>query len=104
MNDKRIKRDLLFGRVFSGDNDSVCPTSSTQAWIYDLGVSPIPEKDWNQWTVDNQTAGFLTEFDLGDRSHSRFIFATVHGAGHEVPAYRPVEALILFQKFLRGEL
>jgi len=94
----------LWMLVFSGDNDSVCSTSSTQAWIYDLGVDPIHDHDWNEWTVNQQTAGFVTRFDLGDKSHSKFIFATVHGAGHEVPAYRPMEALELFTQFLHNEL
>lgn len=90
--------------VFSGDNDSVCSTSSTQAWIYDLGVDPFPMQDWNEWSVNEQTAGFLTRFNLGEETHSKFIFATIHGAGHEAAAYRPVEALELFKNFIRGEL
>ena len=90
--------------VFSGDDDSVCSTSSTQAWIYNLGVDPLSDQDWSEWRVDKQTAGFVTRFDLGGKTHSRFIFATVHGAGHEVPAYRPIEALELFKKFIRNEL
>jgi carboxypeptidase C (cathepsin A) len=64
------------------------------------------------WKFENQTAGYLTEFDLGgggnDNSNSNsnsssFIFATVHGAGHEVPAYRPAEAFALFKSFFNGE-
>lgn len=90
--------------IYSGDNDSICSTSSTQAWIYDLGVKPVPGKDWNEWTLNHQTAGFLTHFDLGEHTKSKFIFATVHGAGHEVPAYRPMEALALFTNFLNDEL
>ena len=53
--------------VFSGDNDSVCSTSSTQAWIYDLGVDPLPGRDWHEWSIERQTAGFVTKFDLGKR-------------------------------------
>ena len=90
--------------IYSGDDDSVCSTSSTQAWIYDLGVQPHLDKDWNEWSVNKQTAGFVTHFDLGESSSSNFIFATVHGAGHEVPAYRPKEALKLFRKFLSNKL
>ena len=90
--------------VFSGDNDSVCSTSSTQAWIYDLGVDPFPMQDWNEWSVDEQTAGFLTRFNLGEKSLSKFIFATIHGAGHEAAAYRPIEALELFRSFIHNEL
>jgi len=60
----------------------------------------------------DQTAGFLTVFDVSgaanasspSSSSSFFAFATVHGAGHEVAAYRPVEALDLFRRFLNDDL
>lgn len=42
-------------------------------------------------------AGHLEEYEGG------FAFATVLGAGHEVPATNPVEALALFQSFIAGE-
>lgn len=57
---------------------------------------------WRPWTYNNQTAGYLTEFDLGQDNDSTFSFVTVHSAGHEVPAYKPAEALALFQSFLSG--
>ena len=50
----------------------------------------------------NQTAGYLTEFELGPDNDSSFSFVTVHGAGHEVPAYKPAEALDLFESFFSG--
>ena len=95
-------------------NEIVCSTASTQYWIWDIGAEPYSDKTWIPWKVENQTAGFMTEFDLGfktssssdndnDDDRSSFIFATVHGAGHEVPAYRPVEALALFTSFFSGE-
>jgi cathepsin A (carboxypeptidase C)/serine carboxypeptidase-like clade 2 len=80
----------------------VCSTAATQSWIYNIGVDPKPEKFWNAWHVNNQTAGYVTEFDLGE-TDSSFLFVTVHGAGHEVPAYRPVEALSLFKSYFSGE-
>ena len=88
---------MLFFPIFK-----VCSTASTQYWIYDVGVSPKDGQLWKPWKVNKQTAGYVTEFDLGDDSDSSFTFATVHGAGHEVPAYRPEEALILFQSFFSG--
>jgi carboxypeptidase C (cathepsin A) len=33
-----------------------------------------------------------------------FTFMTIHGAGHEVPAYRPEYALRMIEQFLKGEL
>ena len=43
-----------------------------------------------------QQAGFLTTFTEG------LSFATVHHAGHEVPAYQPERALQLFRNYLDG--
>ena len=84
--------------IFSGDDDSVCATDGTQAWLWELGV---PAKEvWRPWKVNGQVAGFWTTFDL--QSQATLEFATVHGAGHEVPTYRPMEAFELFRLFLHG--
>jgi carboxypeptidase C (cathepsin A) len=87
--------------VFSGDDDSICSTSGTQDWIWGLGVEAT--RMWKAWKVEEQTAGFVTHFDLGDQTDATFLFVTVHRAGHEVPAYRPVEALALFRNYFSGE-
>jgi len=86
--------------VYSGDDDSVCGTIGTQRWIYDLGFSV--DSLWNTWTLDGQTAGYITTFNTPFSKESRFAFITVHGAGHEVPTYKPKEALDLFQKYLQN--
>jgi carboxypeptidase C (cathepsin A) len=88
--------------VFSGDDDSVCSLEGTQMWIWDLGVKAKSRKTWQPWLVHNQTAGFVTHFEL-KHTDSTFTFATVHGAGHEVPAYRPMEALELLKNYLNGK-
>jgi carboxypeptidase C (cathepsin A) len=80
--------------VYSGDDDSVCATVGTQDWIYDLGYKTTSL--WKTWYLDGQTAGFVTKFEVP------LTFVTVHAAGHEVPAYKPKEALDLFQKYLDG--
>ena len=93
--------------VYSGDDDSVCGTIGTQRWIYDLGFSVA--KSWDTWYVDGQTAGYITNFKtekyingrrINDIVSSRFAFVTVHGAGHEVPTYKPREAFELFSMYL----
>lgn len=89
--------------VYSGDDDSVCSTLGTQEWIYNLGADPMSGHLWKPWKTNGQTAGFVTHFDLGNKTEATFTFATVHGAGHEVPTYRPIEALQMFKIFLRGE-
>jgi len=79
--------------VFSGDDDSVCGTIGTQSWVWELGYAVI--KKWSPWHFNGQVAGFELRFD-GLR------FATVHGAGHEVPAFKPGPSLQLFNAFLEG--
>ena len=88
--------------VYSGDDDSVCGTIGTQKWIYDLGF-PV-DNLWTTWMVDGQTAGYSTTFKTPFGKDSRFAFMTVHGAGHEVPTYKPKEALDLFQRYLQNDI
>ena len=88
--------------VYSGDDDSVCGTIGTQRWIYDLGFPLV--QDWTTWYVDGQTAGYISKFKTPYSKESRFSFMTVHGAGHEVPTYKPKEALDLFEKYLNNKI
>lgn len=84
--------------VYSGDDDSVCSTQGTQQWIWDLGYN-ISGHMWSPYQVNNQTAGYITQW-----KDTNMAFATVHGAGHEVPAYTPSIALYLYNAFLDGDL
>jgi len=84
--------------VFSGDDDDVCATVGTQSWIWDLGYK-VSGKSWQSYTVNGQTAGYLTKW-----ANTKMAFATVHGAGHEVPTYKPEVALYLWDSYLKGEL
>ena len=88
--------------VYSGDDDSVCGTIGTQRWIYDLGFPLV--QDWTTWYLDGQTAGYISKFKTPFSQESRFSFMTVHGAGHEVPTYKPKEALDLFEKYLSNTI
>mmetsp|Transcript_5905 Transcript_5905/g.10972 ORF Transcript_5905/g.10972 Transcript_5905/m.10972 type:complete len:326 (-) Transcript_5905:126-1103(-) len=92
--------------IFSGDDDSICSLAGTQAWIWEVGASWKEKNVWNPWVVGNQTAGYLTQFDVPaskNGTKGSFTLATIHGAGHEVPAYRPMEALTMLRKFLAGK-
>jgi len=90
--------------VYSGDDDGVCGTIGTQRWIYDLGFSV--SSLWDTWYVDGQTAGYITKFNTPPKGSkdTRFSFMTVHFAGHEVPTYKPKEALQLFQMYLDNKI
>lgn len=79
--------------IYSGDADSVCATSGTQTWAYDLGY-PVTDK-WTTWEVDDQVAGYVTKFD-------GYSLVTVHNAGHEVPSFQPKIALSMLRRFLNN--
>ncbi len=85
--------------VYSGDDDSVCGTIGTQSWIYDLGYDVKKGREWVDWKINGQTAGYLAQF-----KDTAFAFATVHNAGHEVPTYQPEAALGLFQAYLSKDV
>lgn len=82
--------------VFSGDDDSVCGTWGAQKWIWDLGGTV--DKHWTPYTTpDGQLAGYHANF-----RHKNLAFVTVHGAGHEVPQYKPAAARVVWERFLEG--
>lgn len=74
----------------------------TQNWIYDVKGADIISlyKSWyyNDTNYGRQPGGYLTQFT------NYFSFATVHFAGHEVPAYQPEKALSLFAAYLNGSI
>eukprot|EP00597_Dinobryon_sp_UTEXLB2267_P017630 CAMPEP_0201114278 /NCGR_PEP_ID=MMETSP0812-20130820/78309_1 /ASSEMBLY_ACC=CAM_ASM_000668 /TAXON_ID=98059 /ORGANISM="Dinobryon sp., Strain UTEXLB2267" /LENGTH=479 /DNA_ID=CAMNT_0047377899 /DNA_START=9 /DNA_END=1448 /DNA_ORIENTATION=+ len=83
--------------VYSGDDDSVCGTVGTQSWIWGLGYT-VSGSQWQTYTVDSQTAGYVTQW-----ANTKLGFLTIHGAGHEVPTYKPEVALDMWSKYLNGD-
>lgn len=92
--DNNFGLDIL---VYSGDDDGVCATIGTQEWIWDLGYS-VAGKAWQVYTVEGQTAGYQTMW-----KNTKLGFLTIHGAGHEVPTYKPDVALDMWARYLKGE-
>ena len=89
--------------IYSGDDDGVCGTIGTQRWIYDLGF-PV-ESLWKTWyNNEGQTAGYITKFATPFVRENRLHFVTVHFAGHEVPTYKPSEALQLFEMYINNKI
>ncbi|CAL9227483.1 unnamed protein product [Arabidopsis halleri] len=80
--------------IFSGDTDSVVPVTATRFSLSHLNL-PVKTR-WYPWYYDNQVGGW-TEVYKG------LTFATIRGAGHEVPLFEPKRALILFRSFLAGK-
>ncbi|KAM3237498.1 serine carboxypeptidase-like 17 isoform X1 [Capsicum annuum] len=78
--------------IYSGDHDKVVSFQSTQAWIKSLNYSIVD--DWRTWTVDNQVAGYTRSYS------NQMTFATVKGAGHTAPEYKPRECLAMLTRWI----
>ncbi|XP_072973692.1 serine carboxypeptidase-like 7 [Typha angustifolia] len=78
--------------VYSGDHDFGVPFLGTEAWIRSLNF-PIVD-DWRSWNSGDQSAGFTITYS------NNMTFATVKGAGHTAPEYRPKECLAMVDRWL----
>ncbi|KAI6678195.1 hypothetical protein NL676_038991 [Syzygium grande] len=80
--------------IYSGDHDMVIPYLGTQAWIDTLNLT-ISE-DWHAWFVDGQVAGYATLYSYFP---SLLTYATVKGAGHTAPEYKPKQCFELINRW-----
>lgn len=83
--------------MYSGDADSVVNFIGTERWIGSQGLRlPVVEK-WHAWFgPDRQHAGYVQVYE-------GLTFKTVKGAGHMVPAVRPLHALNMFECYIFGK-
>nr|GMD47787.1 serine carboxypeptidase-like 34 [Ipomoea batatas] len=73
--------------VYSGDTDGRIPVTATRYTLTKLGLNII--QDWTPWYTDNkQVGGWTIEYE-------GLVFVTVRGAGHQVPTFKPKQALQL---------
>lgn len=82
---------------YSGDVDiATVPFAFTQECLYQLRRPLVSQ--WKPWYLPgtNSVAGYVEAFD-------RFTYATIKGAGHEVPEYQPAEAYYVFENFLKNQ-
>ncbi|XP_010067792.2 serine carboxypeptidase-like 40 [Eucalyptus grandis] len=80
--------------VISGDTDGRVPVTSTRR---SLSKMKLPTKSpWRPWFLGGEVGGYVQVYK-GDLT-----FATVRGAGHQVPSYQPKRALSLISHFLAG--
>ncbi|RHY13067.1 hypothetical protein DYB25_009342, partial [Aphanomyces astaci] len=92
--------------VYSGDADATVPFLGTQRWLttpnMDNNVSDGLDlsivSPWQSWVgPDKQLAGYTVRY-------TNLTFTTVKGAGHMVPATRPLHALYLFECFVYSQV
>ncbi|KAK9699369.1 hypothetical protein RND81_08G169700 [Saponaria officinalis] len=91
---RQLIKDGIKIWVFSGDVDSVVPVTASRFALGQLKLQiKIP---WYPWYVNKQVGGWTEVYE-------GLTFATVRGAGHEVPMFKPRAALQLFQSFLTNK-
>jgi len=85
--------------IYSGDQDSIIPLTGTRTLVNNLAAflqlnTTVPYRVWFQ---GKQVAGWVQVYG------NILSFATVRGAGHEVPFSQPERSLVLFKAFLQGQ-
>ncbi|XP_062190286.1 serine carboxypeptidase II-3-like [Phragmites australis] len=86
--------------VYSGDIDGRVPVTSTRYSVNQLQL-PVATK-WRPWFSSTQGAGEVGGYVVKYKGNLSLV--TVRGAGHEVPSYQPLRALVLVQNFLAGKM
>ncbi|KVI05276.1 Peptidase S10, serine carboxypeptidase [Cynara cardunculus var. scolymus] len=80
--------------VFSGDTDGRIPVTATRLSLTKLGLKIVEE--WSPWYSNHQVGGWTIAYE-------GLMFVTVRGAGHQVPTFKPKEALQLVDHFLSNQ-
>ena len=89
--------------VYSGDVDGVVPTLASRRWIDGMGGQRTVTEPWQPWmSSSGQLGGWRMKFLQGDlHVGGELTFATVRGAGHQVPTFQSERADDLFSWFLQ---
>lgn len=78
--------------IFSGDTDGRIPTTATRLALRKLGLKIT--QTWTPWyTFNLQVGGWRVEYE-------GLTYVTVRGAGHQVPTFKPKQALQIVKHFL----
>ncbi|XP_071716460.1 serine carboxypeptidase-like 18 [Rutidosis leptorrhynchoides] len=82
--------------IFSGDHDMMVPHVGTRNWINTLNLTIDSDSNWVAWYTNGQDAGYQTTYVNHNYS---LVFATVKGAGHTAPEFRPEECFELVKRW-----
>ncbi|TYZ68377.1 hypothetical protein PybrP1_000621 [[Pythium] brassicae (nom. inval.)] len=84
--------------IYSGDADSNVNFMGTERWIGEEGLKLHVTKKWEAWFgPDQQLAGYAQGYD-------GLTYKTIKGAGHMVPAVKPLHGLYMFECFVFGDV
>ncbi|KAK7264127.1 hypothetical protein RJT34_31731 [Clitoria ternatea] len=92
---KKLSQAGLRIWIYSGDTDGRVPVTSTRYSIKKMGLK-VKEK-WRAWFDKREVAGWVEVYEGG------LLFATIKGAGHQVPVLAPHQSLSLFTHFLSSQ-
>ncbi|KAI7730892.1 hypothetical protein M8C21_022667 [Ambrosia artemisiifolia] len=81
--------------IFSGDHDMMVPHVGTRNWINTLNLT-ITDSDWEPYYVNGQNGGYKTTYA---RQNYSLVFATVKGAGHTAPEFKPAECFEMVKRW-----
>ncbi|KAJ0513506.1 putative peptidase S10, serine carboxypeptidase, alpha/Beta hydrolase [Helianthus annuus] len=86
--------------VCSGDHDMAFPYVGVEQWIALLNISV--ETPWAPFFIKGYgyVGGYETKYAQKDFS---LTFATVRGAGHSVPVYKPEESFDVVSRWLTSQ-
>ncbi|KAI3941613.1 hypothetical protein MKX01_018203 [Papaver californicum] len=80
--------------VYSGDTDGRIPVTSTRLSLNKLGLKI--KEEWTPWYTHKEVGGWTIIYD-------GLTFVTIRGAGHQVPTFKPRQALELISHYLAKE-
>ncbi|KAI3831327.1 hypothetical protein MKX03_034113 [Papaver bracteatum] len=80
--------------VYSGDTDGRIPVTSTRLSLNKLGLNI--NEEWTPWYTHKEVGGWTIIYD-------GLTFVTIRGAGHQVPTFKPRQALELISYYLANE-
>jgi hypothetical protein len=89
--------------IYNGDVDGCVPMTDNEAWTSGMGYPEAAGGSWHPWMLDDQVAGYATNYDVSSLGSGSFQFITVHGSGHMVPQYQPARAYAMLTKYLSGK-
>ncbi|XP_021736394.1 serine carboxypeptidase-like 40 [Chenopodium quinoa] len=80
--------------IYSGDTDGRIPVTSTRESLNKMGLQIKTE--WHPWFIKGEVGGYTQVYE------GNLTFATVRGAGHQVPSFQPIRGLAMISHFLSG--
>ncbi|KAF9077923.1 serine carboxypeptidase [Rhodocollybia butyracea] len=87
--------------IYAGSYDWICNWVGNERWSKALewsGHDEFAAQELREWYISGAKAGVTRSAKGG-----LFTFATVDGAGHMVPYDKPMQSLVLVQRWLAGE-